>query len=392
MSVTTEGRAGRTRVAVFSIAGAMAIGASAVAISCAQAPTTPAGTSTVTTPALLAPANGAQIANLKQPVTLTVNNAFVTNNAAAVLYTFEVATDAAFAGKVQSPTATPGTTGQTSVVLATLPPGQKYFWHVQATAGGTVGTFSTAESFTVGPALGLGAPTLVGPLNGASPTGWPTFTIANSTRTGPLSSVSYRFDVSTTSAFGSTLFSVTVAEGGNGQTTFTPAFNTPLPAGTQLFWRATALDVADGVPSVTSATQSFTPLPFTAQAFLAAELGQTLWPGAQPTGANGQAVLGDSCDGSPNWGIATCFSPVSNVSFQAPTIEALRFFDLFDRGYDPQSAINWMNSNGYPTAAQWYPPPEKAVLGLGFFYLAARDKVVGFGTVWDIVIGLGSPW
>ncbi len=48
-----------------------------------------------------------------------------------------------------------------------------------------------------------------------------------------------------------------------------------------------------------------------------------------------------------------------------------------------------MISNGYPTAAQWYPPPDKAVLGLGLFYLAARDKFLGPGAIWDIVIGLG---
>jgi hypothetical protein len=71
--------------------------------------------------------------------------------------------------------------------------------------------------------------------------------------------------------------------------------------------------------------------------------------------------------------------------FQSPTVEMLRFFDLFDRGFDPDSAIAWMNGNGYPTAAQWYPPPEKAVLGLQFVYLAARYKAVDHGT-WDLVL------
>jgi hypothetical protein len=71
--------------------------------------------------------------------------------------------------------------------------------------------------------------------------------------------------------------------------------------------------------------------------------------------------------------------------FQSPTVEMLRFFDLFDRGFDPDSAIAWMNGHGYPTTAQWYPPPEKAVLGLQFTYLAARNKVLDHGT-WDIVL------
>jgi hypothetical protein len=391
MRVTTRRMALRLmkRFEMTSVTGATAAAlAAALAMSCAQSATAPTGSASVATPALLAPANGAQIANLKQPVTLTINNAFVTESSATVLYTFEVATDAGFTSKVQTPTASPGN-GQTSVVLNPLAPGLTYFWHARATGGGTVGTFSPAETFTVGPVLLLAPPTPLGPPAGATPSGWPTLTVANSLRTGPVAPLTYRFDVSTTTTFASTVLSATVSEGPSGQTSFTPPVLTPFAAGTVLYWRATAVDAPDGITSAASATQSFIPQALTPQAILAAELGQTLWPGAQPTGNNGQAVLGNGCDGSPNWGIATCFSPVSQVNFQAPTIEALRFFDLFDRGYDPQTAINWMNSNGYPTAAQWYPPPEKAVLGLGFFYLAARDKVVGFGTIWDIVIGLG---
>jgi hypothetical protein len=44
-----------------------------------------------------------------------------------------------------------------------------------------------------------------------------------------------------------------------------------------------------------------------------------------------------------------------------------------------------MNTNGYPTAAFWYPPPEKAVIGLQYVYLASRNKVFVNGT-WDIVL------
>ncbi len=63
----------------------------------------------------------------------------------------------------------------------------------------------------------------------------------------------------------------------------------------------------------------------------------------------------------------------------------LRIFDLLDRGFDPDGAIGWMNSNGYPTAAVWYPPPEKAVIGLHYVYLASRGKVVT-NSIWDIVV------
>jgi len=390
MNVKTRVTAFRIRSAAARVLGTIAFGAAAVLSNSCASSVAPTGNTTVATPALLAPANGALIANTKQPVTLTINNAFVTESSATVLYTFEVALDAAFSSKVQTPTASPGSNGQTSVVLSTLAPGLTYYWHARATGGSTVGTFSAAMNFAVGPALSLTAPTVVAPLSGATPSGFPTFTVTDSLRTGPITQVTYRFDVSTTSTFTSILLTATVPETG-GQTSFTPPISTPVPAGAVLFWRATAVDTPDGVTSAASPAQSFTPQALTEQAILAFELGQTLWPGAQPTGTNGQAVLGNGCSGAPNWGIATCFSPVSQVTFVAPTIEALRYFDLFDRGVAPPDAINWLNANGYPTAAEWYPPPEKAVLGLGFFYLAARNQVVGFGTVWDIVIGLGPP-
>ena len=55
-------------------------------------------TASVATPRPLTPAGGAVIANLAQPVTLAVQNAVVTK-AGGTTYTFEVATDAAFASK-----------------------------------------------------------------------------------------------------------------------------------------------------------------------------------------------------------------------------------------------------------------------------------------------------
>lgn len=73
------------------------------------------------------------------------------------------------------------------------------------------------------------------------------------------------------------------------------------------------------------------------------------------------------------------------VTFQSPDIEMLRFFDLVDRGFDPDGAVNWMRANGYPTDALWYPPPEKAVMGFHYVYIAARGKVVSNGT-WDVVL------
>jgi hypothetical protein len=366
-----------TRFKILSVTRGVTVGAAAaLAISCAQSPATPTGSATVTSPALAAPANGAQIANLKQPVTLTINNAFVSDSTSTVLYTFEVATDAAFGSKVQTPTASPGT-GQTSVVLSPLAPGLTYFWHARASGGGTVGLFSTTGTFTVGPALALSTPNPVAPQPGATPSGWPTLTVTNSIRTGPVAQLAYRFDVSTTSTFASTIVSATVSEGPNGQTSFTPPFSTPVPAGTLLFWRVTAVDAPDGITSAASTTQSFTPQALTQQALLALVEGTTLWPGVQPPGTNGHATLGD------NWPVTT-YTSFNGVQFLSPPLEALQEFDLIDRGMDPQAAIDWMHANGYFSDGVW--SPSDNVVGFPFEYMSLNRDT----GAWDLVLRSGG--
>src|SRR5216684_7659826 len=54
---------------------------------------------TLTAPVPVTPTNNQQFKNVEQPVTLTVRNA-VSTGTTALTYTFEVATDAGFAGKV----------------------------------------------------------------------------------------------------------------------------------------------------------------------------------------------------------------------------------------------------------------------------------------------------
>src|SRR5438477_216808 len=59
--------------------------------SCAKSPVTPTGTVTVTAPIMAAPANGALIANLNQPVTLIVTNGVVTDASGRVFSRFHAA-------------------------------------------------------------------------------------------------------------------------------------------------------------------------------------------------------------------------------------------------------------------------------------------------------------
>jgi hypothetical protein len=344
---------------------------------------------TVTSPVAVAPANGAQIANSAQPVTLIVQNATVTQSAGAT-YTFEVATDSAFANKVQTKSgvaAGPG--GQTSLTLGPLTAGSDYYWHSQAVAGGTTGVFTAASKFTIGASVTLSAPTAISPVNGASAGTQPVLTVVNAMSTGPAGPIAYRFDISTSATFATVVVSGSVVAGA-GQTTFKST--TVLTTNATYYWRAVAIDQTNLVTSPASATASFITVSFPGVAAgIANQLGQVLWPGAVPGGTNGYAILGTNCDGTPNWGITSCVGP-SGIVFASPTLQMLQIFDLLDRGYDPQSAINWLVGNGYSTPGDWYPSP-KEVIGMGNVYLSARPQFTGNtpppGTTWDVQISLG---
>lgn len=230
--------------------------AASTAAACTS-PTKPAGSVTLTTGNPVSPGNGAQIANLAQPVKLTISNAIVTSASAAVSYTFEVATDSAFASKVQTKEAAQ-TVGQTAVTLDTLAAGRVYYWRVRTTGGDTVGTFTTALSFTIGAAIVIQAPAPASPTNGATSVPLrPTLTVTNASRSGPVGSLSYRFEISTSNTFGTILTSGTVSEGNN-QTSFTPSAELGITS--TYFWRAQVVDTTNNITSAFSNAATFTTL------------------------------------------------------------------------------------------------------------------------------------
>ena len=355
--------------------------AAVVAAGCSNGPAQPSGTSTELTASIAAPrpvqpANGSQISFATKPVTLTVQNAVVTRTSGTT-YTFEVATDVGFANKVQTKDpVSEGSGGQTSVRLDALAAAKDYYWHARATGGGTTGLFGSIYKFTVGPAITVNAPVPIGPLTGAQTSPRPVLRVANAARQGPAGAITYKFEIARDSAFSAIVVTATQTEGIN-ETSFIPTSD--LPTNTTLYWRATAIDAANAITSSPSAVQSFTAMPFSQAERVAAQLGIALWPGIQPPGAVGRATMGD------NWQVQTLHHLPTDTYFQSPTPEMLRLFDLLDRGFDPDGAISWMNGNGYPTEAQWYPPPEKAVIGLRYVYLAAVNKVVVNGT-WALVL------
>src|SRR5581483_4192059 len=209
----------------------------------------------------------------------------------------------------------------------------------------------------------------------------PTLRVANVTRTGPAGAITYKFEVSTSTTFTPLVVNVTQNEGVN-ETGY--ILTNDLTPGTTYYWRATAIDAQNGVSSTPSPIQSFTPARSAAEA-LASQIGITLWPGATPPGTTGHATMGEAGPFGQGWDPKTLYYAPQNAFFQSPDAEMLRLFDLLDRGFDPDGAIGWMNTNGYPTAAVWYPPPDKAVIGLHYVYLASRGKVVT-NSIWDVVL------
>jgi hypothetical protein len=208
-------------------------------------------------------------------------------------------------------------------------------------------------------------------LNNAQTSQRPALRVTNATRTGPAGPITYKFDVSTTAAFTTLVISGTNTEGVN-ETGFIPPID--LPLNTTLFWRATAIDATNGVSSPPSTTESFTTQP-SAAALIAAQLGVPLWPGAQPPGTPGHAVLGT------DWNVEPLVS-FNGVTFLNPPLEEVQIFDLLDRGFDPQGAIDWMNGNGYHTIAAYYPAVQ--VIGFQFEYLALVNGS------WNVVLKVGA--
>src|SRR5438093_3664285 len=213
-------------------------------------------TPSIVAPRPLSPANNALVRNAEQPITLSVFNAISTAGS-GVTYTFEVASDAAFASRVQTfDNIAEGAGGQTSRRLDQLAPARDYWWHARASGGGTTGVFGPVYKFSVGAAVTLGTPAPIAPLTGQNTSPRPGFRVANVSRTGPAGAITYRFEVANSTDFTTLLATGNISESSK-ETVFVPTADLPLDV--LLFWRVTAVDSLNGVSSATSTVQSFTP-------------------------------------------------------------------------------------------------------------------------------------
>jgi hypothetical protein len=246
--------------------------------------------------------------------------------------------------------------------------------HSSAPASTTTTTPTTANS-SVKPSLA--APVPVSPLSGESVATRPVLTVANAVRTGTITgTVTYTFDVADNPAF-SPLAATGSASEGASMTAFT--LTTDLAGGKTYYWRAAAIDVADGLTSPASSSQAVTTVSLSTAAKIASQENPplVLWPGTQPPGTSGQANLGDG------WGIVSTADFLGNP-FVSPTLENLRVFDLLDHGMNPNAVLGWMQSNGYNTSAVYYGNVAQGVFGFSQNYLTL------IGTSWSLVKRVGA--
>jgi len=211
---------------------------------------------TLTSPTPITPTANQQFKYAEQPLTLTVGNALSTGTT-PLTYTFEVASDAAFATKVYSKDGVAAGSAQTSLKIDTLPgPAAKnYFWRARVSSGNLAGPYSAVRGFGVGAAVTLGTPLLSAPGAGATVGGQPTLTVSNVSRTGPAGAIVYRFEVSQSSTFASVLAAATASEQAGGTTSAT--INAGLGNG-NYFWRVQASDPSNAITTAYSTVSPFT--------------------------------------------------------------------------------------------------------------------------------------
>lgn len=214
---------------------------------------------TLTSPIPVSPNDGQQFKFSDQPLKLVVGSA-VTTGKTALTYVFEVATDGGFGSIVYSKGGvTAAGTAQQTLTIDKLAGAKTYYWRARGVSGSTPTPNSRTRSFSVGPEVTLLAPTLISPSQNGTANGNAVLTIANVGRSGPVTQVAYRFDVSDSSSFSNIVFSNTVIEQA-GQTSV--SIGTNLKNQATYYWRVQALDPASGATSPLSSVFTFTYVAF----------------------------------------------------------------------------------------------------------------------------------
>ena len=214
---------------------------------------------TLTAPSLVTPTVNQQFKNVEQPITLTIKNA-VTTGTTVLTYTFEVATDAAFAGKVYTKDNLAAGSGTTALKIDKLTPDKSYFWRARASSGSLTGPYTDARGVGIGPEVILSQPVNGDPQPNATVGEQPTLNVNNVGRTGPAGPIFYRFEISEDAAFSPPVYSATVAE--RTDRPFTGHDVAIKLVEKTYFWRVIASDPANAVVSAASAASAMNVQPF----------------------------------------------------------------------------------------------------------------------------------
>ena len=226
----------------------------------------------ITAPKMLEPAPGFKISIEKQPITLLIENAG-SNGPRPLDYSFDIATDAAFANLVFSrDNIAQGQGGRTSLkMIDALATGRTYFWRARAQDGANTGPYATPRSFDIFTPIVIEAPGLSAPAaNSTVLTMRPTFTLANAPRSGPVGQINYLIELADSDSYANKVATWTGAETPNQTTMVSPV---DLAFGKVYFWHARAYDPTTIGPW--TATQAFQMLDAPAPAY---------HPGPAPSG------------------------------------------------------------------------------------------------------------
>jgi len=192
----------------------------------------------ISAPGMLQPSQGVKFKESEQPIKLVIQNA-TTNGVRTLSYTFELASDNQFTNKMFARSGVPGgDNGQTSVQLDRLPIGQSYYWRARAEDGANTGPYGNS-GFEIYPKAGVSPPVAVAPVNNTlAGSTKPTLTVSNAVTVGPVSWLSYEFQVASDQPF-TRLIAAGIVNEGSGQTTFS---SSTLPYSGTFFWRVRASD------------------------------------------------------------------------------------------------------------------------------------------------------
>lgn len=204
-------------------------------------------------PNLSSPAAAGQVNTLTPTLTLT-NSTDAEGN--TLTYDFQVSTSTTFGSiAAQATGVTQGGGGSTSwTVTPNLVNGTTYYWRARAYDGSLYSNYAPYRSFSVSANNAPNTPTLASPASGASLTSQTPILTLNNTTDPDGDSLTYQFQIATSSAFTTIVVQVTGVVAGTGTTSW--QVSSTLNTGTTYYWRARAYD--GSLPSNYAAYRTFT--------------------------------------------------------------------------------------------------------------------------------------